>query len=71
MRSRAGLLAELEENRQKNKDLKKNVTGLEVEAPDPDAGYDPYDNPGLERALARRSPPAASRRPLAHDGRRR
>jgi len=70
MRSRAELLAELEENRQKNKSLELPVARLEVAEPNPDAGYDPYDNPGLERALTKRSPPAASRRWISGDGRR-
>ena len=46
MKSRAILLAELEEKSRKNKQL-------EVEKkPGHAAGYDPYDNPGVHRAPA-------------------
>lgn len=61
MKSRAELLAELEEDRHKNKELQNTLDslstiGFEVE------GYDPYDNPGTSRELPAGAEFAKSRR---------
>ena len=51
MKSRAELLAEIEENRLLNKGLEPKVKELSCAEPEADAGYNPYNNPGLGKEL--------------------
>ena len=51
MKSRAELLAEIEEKRLKDKSLKTEVNFLSIEEPDASRGYDPYDHPGRSKEL--------------------
>jgi len=51
MKSRAELLAELEENRQKNINLSLEVDELSILGSSVTEGYDPYDNPGTKLEL--------------------
>jgi len=47
MKSRAELLAELEEKSQQNKEIL--VRPDELEVSEAGTGYDPYDNPGVHK----------------------
>lgn len=49
MNSRAILLAELEEQSQKNKDLDVSAAEMRLSEPGHGEGYDPYDNPGTHK----------------------
>ncbi len=49
MNSRAILLAKLEEESQKNKELGLSTGELPLSEPGPAEGYDPYDNPGTHK----------------------
>jgi hypothetical protein len=51
MKSRAELLAEIEEKRWKNKAVQAEANELSIAEPEAASGYDPYDNPGLGKAL--------------------
>jgi len=51
MKSRAELLAELEENRIETKKIHTNLNELSVLEPEAADGYNPYDNPGLGKEL--------------------
>ncbi len=51
MKSRAELLAELEEKRLQDKGLGKEVNSLSIEEPDAAQGYNPYDHPGRSKEL--------------------
>ena len=51
MKSRAELLAELEEKRLKNNDIQANIDELSILDPEALDGYDPYDNPSLGKTL--------------------
>ena len=62
MKTRASLLAELEEKRRKNNKIELN---LKVDSPftaETDAGYDPYDNPSLGKEVNDPAEIAARRR---------
>ena len=61
MRSRAKLLAELEEKSQKNKQLDIGRDELSVMEPSLEEGYDPYDNPGTHRGMPDAADMAARR----------
>lgn len=50
MTSRAELLAEIEEKRLKNKEIELEVNEFSISGPE-EAGYNPYDNPGLGKEL--------------------
>jgi hypothetical protein len=52
MKSRAELLAELEEKRLENNEIQTNLDELSIVDPDALDGYDPYDNPSLCKTLA-------------------
>lgn len=62
MKSRAALLAEIEENRLKNKKLPPSIDELRVLEGDEADGYDPYDCPGRPRAPAGHKGPATTPR---------
>ena len=51
MKSRAELLAEIEENRWKNKAVQSKSKEFSLAEPEAVSGYDPYDNPGLGKEL--------------------
>ena len=51
MKSRAELLAEIEEKRLKKKCLSDEVNVLSIQEPDTVHGYDPYDHPGRSKEL--------------------
>ena len=52
MKSHAELVAELEEKRLENNNLKPDIEGLSILEPDALGGYNPYDNPGIGKELA-------------------
>ena len=51
MKSRAELLAELEENRLENNRIPTDLNVLSIEEPEAAGGYDPYDNPSLGKEM--------------------
>ena len=51
MKSRAELLAEIEENRLENKEIKPELDLLSIAEPDAGDGYNPYDHPGRGKEL--------------------
>ncbi len=51
MKSRAELLAEIEEKRLEDNRLSEEVNVLSIEEPDAGSGYDPYDYPGRSKEL--------------------
>lgn len=51
MKSRAELLAELEEKRRENNNIPMDLEELSIAAPEQAGGYDPYDNPSLGKEL--------------------
>jgi len=52
MKSRAELLAELEEKRLKSNKLGDELNELSIQEPDTPSGYDPYDHPGRSKEIA-------------------
>ena len=55
MKSRAELLAEIEEKRLQDNRLTEEVNVLSIEEPDVEPGYNPYDSPGLSKELPDRA----------------
>jgi hypothetical protein len=51
MKSRAELLAEIEENRLESKEIKHNLNELSISEPETEDGYNPYDHPGLRKEI--------------------
>ena len=51
MKSRAELLAELEEKRRENNEIRANLDRFSILEPEAGDGYDPYDTPSLGKAL--------------------
>jgi hypothetical protein len=51
MKSRAELLAEIEENRLESKEINDNLNELSISEPDTEDGYNPYDHPGLRKEI--------------------
>ncbi len=51
MKSRAELLAEIEEKRLQDKRLKHEFNALSIEEQDVEHGYNPYDHPGRPKEL--------------------
>jgi len=51
MKSRAELLAELEEKRLENNKIPQDLNELSIKEPDAAGGYNPYDNPSLGKEL--------------------
>ena len=51
MKSRAELLAELEEKRRENNKIRANLDELSIFEPEAAGGYNPYDNPSLGKTL--------------------
>lgn len=71
MKSRAELLAELEEKRWENNAIQAEVNQFSIEEPEAASGYDPYDNPGLGKELSDGADIAARRRDILTRTRRR
>jgi hypothetical protein len=51
MKSRAELLAELEEKRLENNKIPKDLEVISIEESEAAVGYDPYDNPSLGKEM--------------------
>ena len=51
MKTRAELLAELEEKRLENNKIRANLEELSINEPEATGGYNPYDNPSLAKAV--------------------
>lgn len=51
MKSRAELLAELEENRLESRKMQANLNELSIPEPEANDGYNPYNNPGRGKEL--------------------
>ena len=51
MKSRAELLAELEEKRLENNKIEHDLNEFSIAEPEAADGYDPYDNPSLGKEL--------------------
>ena len=51
MKSRAELLAEIEENRLESNKLEGNLNELSIAEPDDPSGYNPYDHPGQPKEI--------------------
>ena len=51
MKSRAELLAEIEENRLESNRLEVNFNELSIAEPDDPNGYNPYDHPGRPKEI--------------------
>ena len=51
MKSRAELLAEIEENRLENKAVQGNLNELSILEPGATDGYNPYDHPGQPKEI--------------------
>ena len=64
MKSRAELLAEIEENRLESKEIKGNLNELSISEPDIEDGYNPYDHPGLRKEIRDGADISARRREL-------
>ena len=70
MKSRAELLAEIEENRLIDKDIQPEVKGISLAVTTAGGGYDPYDNPGLGKELPDGADITARRREMMRSRRR-
>jgi hypothetical protein len=51
MKSRAELLAELEEKRLENNKIPMDLEVFSIAEPESEGGYDPYDNPSLGKEM--------------------
>ncbi len=71
MKSRAELLAELEEKRIENNKKKLDIDELSIVEPGAPRGYDPYDNPSVGKELPDSAALAARWRRAAPGNRRR
>ena len=71
MKSRAELLAELEEKRLENNKIHQNLNELSILEPESADGYDPYDNPSLCKEIPDGADITARRRQIALRNRRR
>lgn len=70
MKTRAELLAEIEEKRWKNNKINQDLNEFSVADPEAADGYDPYDHPGLGKAVRDAADLAARRRRLLERRRR-
>ena len=70
MKSRAELLAEIEENRLINKGIAPELKGFSLSEPEVDRGYNPYNNPGLGKELPDGADITARRREIMRRRRR-
>jgi hypothetical protein len=71
MKSRAELLAEIEEKRLENNKIKYNLDTLSIMGEAPVDGYDPYDNPSLGKEMPDDADITARRRKIMRRLRRR
>ncbi|MDH5456214.1 MAG: hypothetical protein OEY37_09080 [Gammaproteobacteria bacterium] len=51
MKSRAELLAEIEEKRLETSEIELNIDGFSIIRPEAGDGYNPYNNPGLGKEM--------------------
>ena len=70
MKSRAELLAEIEENRLKNRGITQEVKDISLIEPEAADGYNPYNNPGLGKELPDGADITARRREILRRRRR-
>lgn len=70
MKSRAELLAEIEEKRLESNEMKSTLNELSLTDPEAGDGYNPYDNPGLGKELPDDADITARRREILGRGRR-
>ena len=71
MKSRAELLAEIEEKRLENNAIQAEPNEFSIAEPEAASGYDPYDNPGLGKELPDGADIVARRRDILTRSRRR
>lgn len=71
MKSRAELLAELEEKRWENKEIEHDLNEFSIAEPEAADGYNPYDNPSLGKELPDGADITARRREILLRNRRR
>lgn len=64
MKSRAELLAEIEEKRLETKEIRVNLDELSISEPGAPNGYDPYDHPGQRKEVADDTDITARRREI-------
>ena len=64
MKSRAELLAEIEENRLESKEIKDDLNELSISEPGTEDGYNPYDHPGLRKEIPDGADISARRREI-------
>lgn len=64
MKSRAELLAEIEENRLENKQIEVNLNELSIVEPDTPSGHNPYDHPGQPKEVSDDADITARRREI-------
>lgn len=70
MKSRAELLAEIEEKRLESKKIQSNLNELSLADPEAGDGYNPYNNPGLGKELPDDADITARRREILRSRRR-
>jgi hypothetical protein len=70
MKSRAELLAEIEEKRLESKKIQSNLNELSLADPEAGDGYNPYNNPGLGKELPDDADITARRRAILRRRRR-
>lgn len=70
MKSRAELLAEIEEKRLESREINLNVNELSIIGPEAGDGYNPYNNPGLGKELPDDADITARRRAIMQRRRR-
>jgi hypothetical protein len=71
MKSRAELLAEIEEKRLENNEIKQDLNEFSIVEPEAADGYNPYDNPSLGKELPDGADITARRREILLRHRRR
>ena len=71
MKSRAELLAEIEEKRLESNKIQSNLNGLSLIEAEAGDGYNPYNNPGLSKKLPDDADITARRRKIMQKRRRR
>jgi hypothetical protein len=71
MKSRAELLAEIEEKRLESNDMQGSLNELSIIEPEAGDGYNPYNNPGLGKEPPDDADIMARRREILRRGRRR
>ena len=70
MKSRAELLAEIEEKRLESREIQRDFNEFSLAEPEAGDGYNPYNNPGLGKELADDADITARRREILRRRRR-